>query len=104
MMADFNIQQVAEINSLQRIDRKGVGANRTPYICPFCGDKKGRFTISVTAGRGNVYKCFHCDAAGGMIKLHKELNHFSCRFFVFYKKIICFQNIIFDHRSKKLQW
>ncbi len=75
-MVDFNIYDVASVNSLQKIN-KNVGIGRTAYICPFCGDKKGRFTVSKDAGHGNVYKCFHCDASGGMISLHKKLNNIS---------------------------
>ena len=76
-MVDFNIYQVAQINMLQKLEGARVGQNRMAYICPFCGDKKGRFTISITAGNGNVYKCFHCDEAGGQIALHRKLNGFT---------------------------
>ena len=72
----FNIYQVAQLNALQRLN-KNVGYNRTAYVCPFCDDKKGRFTLSVSAGRGNVYKCFHCDEAGGQVTLHRKLNGFN---------------------------
>lgn len=68
----FDISDVARINGLQIIKRtKGA---ETFCVCPFCGDRRGKFSYVINKGKkSNIYRCFSCEAGGNMFDLHKKL-------------------------------
>ncbi len=68
---DFTIADVAAANGLEVIN-----PSKGTCVCPFCGDRRGKFAYAVDTGRGkeNVFNCFKCGAKGNHFELHKLLN------------------------------
>lgn len=76
MMAEkikrFNIADVARIHGIQVIKETGGDIYA---VCPFCGNKEGKFSYIVKKGKKqNIYNCFVCDNHGGAIDLHINLS------------------------------
>lgn len=77
MIDRFDISDVARINGIRIL--KGPVNGETYCQCPFCGDKRGKFSYivkKVSNGKlkENKYRCFNCDAGGNAIDLHMQLN------------------------------
>ncbi len=68
MSEKFLTSEVAAINHLQLLRESG---GEKFYVCPFCGNKKGKFSIN---DRKNFFHCWSCDAGGGATSLHMMLN------------------------------
>ena len=72
MCERFNIDDVARINGIQVIRERG---GETFAVCPFCGNKTGKFSYIVSKGsKKNIYHCFSCEAKGNAIELHMKLS------------------------------
>ncbi len=68
----FNIADIARIHGIQTIRENGV---ETYAVCPFCGDKRGKFSYFVKKGsKENLYKCFNCGEGGTAIDLFMKLS------------------------------
>lgn len=68
----FNIADVAAIHGIEIIKDKG---SEVFAVCPFCGDRRGKFSYIVQKGdKSNIYNCFACDAHGGVLDLHMKLS------------------------------
>lgn len=68
----FNIEDVARIHNLKIVRRSGQDIL---CVCPFCGDTRGKFALTVRKGsKSNLYNCFKCGAHGNAIDLHMELS------------------------------
>lgn len=48
----------------------GNGSDLAIQTCPFCGKAKWKFWFHPTR---NIYRCWHCDAAGNLYKLKREM-------------------------------
>lgn len=71
-MDKFTIADVARIHGLQEIKSNGT---ETYCHCPFCGDRRGKFSYIVEKGsKRNMYHCFKCDEQGSAIDLHIKLS------------------------------
>ncbi len=68
----FNIADVARIHGLDILRETG---GETQCVCPFCGDKRGKFSYILNkGGKENMYHCFKCGASGTAVDLHIELS------------------------------
>lgn len=68
----FNILDVAGIFHVNILGRSGA---EVYAVCPFCGDKRKKFSMAVKKGnRSNVYRCFHCGKQGDQFDLYRELS------------------------------
>lgn len=71
-MERFDIADVARINGIQILRERG---GETFAVCPFCGNKAGKFSFIVSKGnKKNIYHCFSCEAKGNAIDLHMKLS------------------------------
>lgn len=67
---EFTIKDVAAICNIQEL-RSSV---ETFCVCPFCGDKRGKFSYIVSKGsKKNMYHCFACDSHGSMYDLYSRI-------------------------------
>lgn len=67
----FTIADVARIHDIKVIKEMGGDIYA---VCPFCGDKRGKFSYIIQKGnKQNIYNCFNCDSHGGAIDLHIKL-------------------------------
>jgi hypothetical protein len=65
-----NILDVAKQHHLE-VDRKTVGKKETRFKCPFCHadvNRAGKYYLSINEHK-NIYKCWHCQESGGVLKL-----------------------------------
>ena len=69
---NFNIQDVARIHNIEVIRERG---GETYAVCPFCGDRRGKFSYVVDKGdkKKNIFKCWSCGEGGTAIDLHMKL-------------------------------
>lgn len=68
----FNIADVAAIHGIETIKDRG---SEVFAVCPFCGDRRGKFSYIIQKGdKSNIYNCFACDAHGGVLDLHMKLS------------------------------
>ena len=63
------IEDVANMFSLELIREGRNGESQ--YVCPYCGDKKGHFSINRIKG---VCGCFKCGGGGNTLTLYMELS------------------------------
>ena len=71
-ISNFNIADVAAIHGVEVIKQKG---GEIFAVCPFCGDRRGKFSIVIEKGnKKNIFHCFNCGEHGGSIELHKRLS------------------------------
>lgn len=70
MIDRITIADVARLHGLQELRTCG---RETYCVCPFCGDKNGKFSYNV---KKDVYQCFRssCGHKGNAISLHIELS------------------------------
>lgn len=68
----FNIADVARIHGIRILQEK---SGETYAVCPFCGDKRGKFSYIIKKGnRQNMYHCFACESGGNAVELHMKLS------------------------------
>jgi DNA primase len=65
-MNKFEIQQLRDLPIESVAERLGLRVTRHKALCPFHDDKHPSLSFSVSR---NTYKCFVCDAHGGVIDL-----------------------------------
>lgn len=72
-VTQFDIADVARIHGVEILDDK---KNGTVFaVCPFCGDKRGKFTYVTQKGsKSNMYNCYACGVHGGVLDLHMKLS------------------------------
>ncbi len=71
----FTIQDVARLHGLNILGERG---GEVYCECPFCGDRKKKFSYIVEKGnKRNVFKCFKCNTGGSAIDLHIALSPFE---------------------------
>lgn len=66
----FNIQDVVNINKNNLAIIKELHNGEIQAVCPRCGDKRGKFSISIKKG---LFNCYHCDFKGNALSLQMEL-------------------------------
>ena len=67
-MERFNIADIVRIRGIEVLRETGA---ETMCVCPFCGDRRGKFSYTLKKGnKENLYKCFHCGASGSSIDLY----------------------------------
>lgn len=66
MLSSIDIQKLNELPIEQVAQTLGLNVNRHKALCPFHDDSNPSLTFSV---RKNRYRCFVCDAHGGVIDL-----------------------------------
>ena len=69
-MSNFQILDVMKILGVEPTGKAPSG-NEYPYVCPFCGDRRGKFTVNV---KKNVYGCFKCGNNGNMLDLYINIS------------------------------
>lgn len=70
-MKAFTIEDVARIHHIKVIKEY---ANEVFCECPFCGNKKGKFSYVIKKGKKeNYFHCWSCDNGGNAISLHTKL-------------------------------
>lgn len=67
----FGIMDVAEILQLRMRRPHATGGY---YDCPFCGDKRGKMSISTEK---DAWRCNYCGEHGGMLALYARINNIS---------------------------
>lgn len=80
MISKFDIQKLRDLNIETVANRLGMTVKRKKALCPFHDDTVPSLTFYP---RNNTYRCFVCDAHGGVIdlvmnKLHKSFPE-ACR-------------------------
>ena len=74
MLSSIDIQKLNELPIEQVAQALGLSVNRHKALCPFHDDSNPSLTFSV---RKNRYRCFVCDARGGVIDLVMHYEHKS---------------------------
>lgn len=74
MLSNIDIQKLNELPIEQVAQALGLSVNRHKALCPFHDDSNPSLTFSV---RKNRYRCFVCDAHGGVIDLVMHYEHKS---------------------------
>ena len=72
MLSSIDIQKLNELPIEQVAQALGLSVNRHKALCPFHDDSNPSLTFSV---RKNRYRCFVCDARGGVIDLVMHYEH-----------------------------
>ena len=72
MLSKFDIEKLQELPIEQVAQTLGLNVNRHKALCPFHDDSNPSLTFSV---RKNRYKCYVCDAHGGVIDLVMHYEH-----------------------------
>jgi DNA primase len=72
MLDKFDIQKLQELPIEQVAEALGLSVTRHRALCPFHDDSNPSLTFSV---RKNRYKCYVCDAHGGVIDLVMHYEH-----------------------------
>ena len=72
MLSKFDIEKLQELPIEQVAQALGLNVNRHKALCPFHDDSNPSLTFSV---RKNRYKCYVCDAHGGVIDLVMHYEH-----------------------------
>ena len=72
MLSSIDIQKLNELPIEQVAQTLGLNVNRHKALCPFHDDSNPSLTFSV---RKNRYKCYVCDAHGGVIDLVMHYEH-----------------------------
>lgn len=68
----FTIADVARIHGIDILRDTG---GEVYAVCPFCGDKRRKFSFIVSKGnKKNMFKCFNCGQSGSSIDLHMKLS------------------------------
>lgn len=67
----FGIADVAELLNLRMRRPHATGGY---YDCPFCGDKRGKMSISIEK---DAWRCNYCGEHGGMLSLYARLHNVS---------------------------
>jgi uncharacterized Zn-finger protein len=73
-----NILDVAEQYNLEA-DRKTIGKKEARFKCPFChadANRSQKYFLSINEDK-NVFKCWYCQASGGVLKLMSFLENKS---------------------------
>lgn len=65
----FGIMDVAELLNMRMRRPHATGGY---YDCPFCGDKRGKMSISAEK---NSWRCNYCGEHGGMLSLYARIHH-----------------------------
>ena len=78
----FDIADVADLCRLEPVYKNGApvvtGSGEHWCVCPFCGDKRGKFSYVINRGnKKNYYGCFVCGEHGNMFDLWREMNPFG---------------------------
>lgn len=69
---EYTIRDVARLVGLSEIREHG---GEYYCVCPFCGDKRGKFSYIVEKGsKKNLYNCFKCREHGGALDLYMKLS------------------------------
>lgn len=74
MIPQFEIQKLRDINIETVASRLGMTVKRSKCLCPFHDDTRPSLTFYP---RNNTYRCFVCDAHGGVIDLVTNMLHKS---------------------------
>ena len=72
MLSKFDIQKLQDLPIESVADALGLEVRRHKSLCPFHDDSNPSLTFSV---RKNRYKCYVCDAHGGVIDLVMHYEH-----------------------------
>lgn len=72
MLSNLDIQKLNELPIEQVAQTLGLNVNRHKALCPFHDDSNPSLTFNV---RKNRYKCYVCDARGGVIDLVMHYEH-----------------------------
>ena len=72
MLSKFDINKLNELSIEQVAGALGLSVNRHRALCPFHNDSNPSLTFNV---RKNRYKCYVCDAHGGVIDLVMNYLH-----------------------------
>ena len=72
MISNIDIQKLNELPIEQVAQALGLNVNRHKALCPFHDDSNPSLTFNV---RKNRYKCYVCDAHGGVIDLVMHYEH-----------------------------
>ena len=72
MLSSIDIQKLNELPIEQVAQALGLSVNRHKALCPFHDDSNPSLTFSL---RKNRYKCYVCDAHGGVIDLVMHYEH-----------------------------
>lgn len=68
----FGIADIAAIHGISSFRSSG---GEFFAECPFCGNKKGKFSYIIKKGfKSDMYHCWVCGQGGGALKLHMELS------------------------------
>ncbi len=68
----FTIADVAAMYGIYPIRERG---GESYAVCPFCGDKRGKFSFVVAKGKKrNCFKCWKCGEGGDAVELHMKLS------------------------------
>ncbi len=69
---EFNIGDIANIYGIRPIKEQN---GEIFAVCPFCGNKKGKFSYLITKGnKSNLYNCWSCGESGSMFDLYRKLS------------------------------
>lgn len=73
-MDRFSIADVAHLPGL--LELKNNSSNPETYcVCPFCGNRKGKFSYIVKKGdKENMYHCWSCGESGSAVELYMKLS------------------------------
>lgn len=101
MISKFDIQKLRDLNIETVASRLGMTVKRKKAICPFHDDTIPSLTFYP---RNNTYRCFVCDAHGGVIdlvmnKLHKSFPE-ACRWLADESNVIIEETSITKTKTK----
>lgn len=74
-MENININDVGRALGLTIIKYAESYSDNTLAYCPFCGDKRGKFSYIISKGSNkNIYNCFKCGNHGNMWDLWEKVS------------------------------